>query len=146
MRIQAAKLCVVDSNSTRTESCVNIRPDPAAPSRVDAPKAADYSGYRQIMRPSRGMRAGLKILVSAVQSRPSPPFHSHFDAHLHSHAFQHHARMARTLGRNLGVHGRPDASLIGMTVRTTGPPTWSPWWRVWSLTPPSLSMASSAMA
>jgi hypothetical protein len=68
MRIQAARLCVVDSNSTRTESCVNIRPDPAAPSRVDAPKAADDSGYRQIMRPSRGMRAGLKILVSPLRS------------------------------------------------------------------------------
>jgi len=42
--------------------------------QVDVPKAADHNGYQQIIRPSRGMRAGLKILVSAVQSRPSPPF------------------------------------------------------------------------
>jgi hypothetical protein len=37
-------------------------------------KGANHNGYDQIIRPGRGMRAGLKILVSAVQSRPSPPF------------------------------------------------------------------------
>ncbi len=42
--------------------------------QIDAPKAADHNGYQQIIRPRRGMLAGLKILVSAVQSRPSPPF------------------------------------------------------------------------
>jgi hypothetical protein len=30
--------------------------------QVDAPKAADHSAYQQIIRPSRGMQAGLKIL------------------------------------------------------------------------------------
>jgi len=64
----------VDSNSTRTESSVAIRPDPIARVPVDVPKAADHNGYQQITRPSREMEAGLKILVSAVQSRPSPPF------------------------------------------------------------------------
>ena len=29
---------------------------------VDAPKAADYNGCQQIIRPSREMGAGLKIL------------------------------------------------------------------------------------
>jgi len=43
---------------------------------VDAPKVTDHNGYEQIIRPSREMEAGLKILVSAVQSRPSPPFFS----------------------------------------------------------------------
>src|SRR5713226_392778 len=44
--------------------------------QVDAPKAADHNSSQQITRRSRGMRAGLKILVSAVQARPSPPFFS----------------------------------------------------------------------
>ena len=52
----------VDSNSTRTESCVAMGPDPEAQMQVDAPKAADHSGYQQIIRPSWGMQAGLKIL------------------------------------------------------------------------------------
>ena len=34
--------------------------------QVDVPKAADFHGWERIIRPSRGMRAGLKILVSAV--------------------------------------------------------------------------------
>ncbi len=63
----------VDSNSTRTESSVATGPDPDAEMQVDARKAADRSVCQQIIRPSRGMQAGLKILVSAVQSRPSPP-------------------------------------------------------------------------
>ena len=67
----------VDSNSTRTESCGAIRRDPRAQLPVDAPKAAGYNGCQQIIRPIREVRAGLKILVSAVQSRPSPPFISH---------------------------------------------------------------------
>jgi hypothetical protein len=41
--------------------------------QVDAQKIADHNGYQQIISPSQGMQAGLKILVSAVQSRPSPP-------------------------------------------------------------------------
>ena len=52
----------VDSNSTRTESCVAMGPDPEARMQVDALKAADHSGYQQIIRPSRGMQAGLKTL------------------------------------------------------------------------------------
>ena len=52
----------VDSNSTRTESCAAMGPDPEAQMQVDAPKAADHSGYQQIIRPSWGMQAGLKIL------------------------------------------------------------------------------------
>jgi hypothetical protein len=32
--------------------------------------------------------AGLKILVSAVQSRPSPPFDSCYSEDLHASAFQ----------------------------------------------------------
>jgi hypothetical protein len=48
-------------------------PDPEAEMPVNAPKAADHSAYQEIIRPSRGMQAGLKILVSAVQSRPSTP-------------------------------------------------------------------------
>ena len=59
-------ILVVDSNSTRTESYVAIRPDPEAPSMVDVPKAADHNGYQQIMGPGLALRAGLKILVSAV--------------------------------------------------------------------------------
>ena len=68
------RTAVVDSNSTRTESYVAIRPDPEARMQVDAPKAVDHNGCRQIIHLKRGMRAGLKILVSAGQSRPSPPF------------------------------------------------------------------------
>jgi hypothetical protein len=73
---EPVRTALVDSNSTRTESCVAIRPDLNAQIQVDAPEAADHNGHPQIIRPSRGMRAGLKILVSAVQSRPSPPFFS----------------------------------------------------------------------
>jgi len=51
---------LVDSNSTRTESYVAIRPDPEARIQVDAPKTVDHNGCQQINRPSRGMRAGLK--------------------------------------------------------------------------------------
>ncbi len=53
----------VDSNSTRTESSVAIRPDPIARVPVDVPKAADHNGYQQITRPSREMEAGLKMLL-----------------------------------------------------------------------------------
>jgi len=59
----------VDSNSTRTESCVAIRPDPKARLQVGALKAANHSGYQQTIRPSREMGAGLKILVSFVCRR-----------------------------------------------------------------------------
>ena len=44
--------------------------------RVKGLKAANHNGYRQIIRPTRERGTGLKILVSAVQSRPSPPFFS----------------------------------------------------------------------
>ncbi len=60
-----------------------------------APKAAGHNGWRQITRPSREMGAGLKILVSAVQSRPSPPFDSRYSEDLHSVEFQQ--RLARPL-------------------------------------------------
>jgi hypothetical protein len=56
----------VDSNSTRTESSVAIRPDPIARVPVDVPKAADHNGYQQITRPSREMEAGLKILCASA--------------------------------------------------------------------------------
>jgi CheY-like chemotaxis protein len=74
LRIQAVRTALVDSNSTRTESCVVTRSDPEAQARSTPPKAKDHNGCQQIIRPSREMGAGLKILVSAVQSRPSPPF------------------------------------------------------------------------
>jgi hypothetical protein len=120
LRIQAVLTALVDSNSTRTESCVAIRPDPEAQTRVDAPKATDRNGYQQIIRPSRGKGAGLKILVSAVQSRPSPPFHFCVDSYLHAADFQQLARHTFRLGRNLADHARLGASLIGMTVRSPG--------------------------
>jgi hypothetical protein len=40
-------------------------PHPEAQMHVDALKAADHNGYQQIIRPSRGMKAGLKILCSS---------------------------------------------------------------------------------
>jgi hypothetical protein len=42
--------------------------DPEAQVQVDAQMAAKQSGYQQFIRPSRGMRAGLKSLVSLVRS------------------------------------------------------------------------------
>jgi len=51
---------VVDSNSTRTESCIAIRPDPKAQIKVSALKATDHNGWQQMIRPCRGMKAGLK--------------------------------------------------------------------------------------
>ena len=51
-----------DSNSTRTESCVAIYGIPGAQTWLDAPKAMNCNGYHQIIHPSWGMRAGLKIL------------------------------------------------------------------------------------
>jgi hypothetical protein len=38
------RTAVVDSNSTRTESCVAIRPDPKALVQVGAPNATDHNG------------------------------------------------------------------------------------------------------
>jgi hypothetical protein len=40
--------------------------------QVDGLKAADRNGSQQIIHPSQGELAGLEILVSAAQSRPSP--------------------------------------------------------------------------
>jgi hypothetical protein len=57
---------LVDSNSTRTESCVFIRRDLGAQTPLDAPKAADCNGYQQIIHLSQGKRAGLKTLLSGV--------------------------------------------------------------------------------
>jgi len=54
---------LVDSNSTRTESYVAIRPDPEAKARSTLQKATVHSGYRQIIRPSQDMEAGLKMLL-----------------------------------------------------------------------------------
>jgi hypothetical protein len=42
--------------------------------QVDGLKAADRNGSQQIIHPNEGELAGLKTLVSAGQSRPSPPF------------------------------------------------------------------------
>jgi hypothetical protein len=39
--------------------------------QADAQKGPDRNGYQQIIHPGWGEWAGLKILVSAVQSRPS---------------------------------------------------------------------------
>ena len=99
-------ILVVDSNSTRTESYVAIRPDPEAPSMVDVPKAADHNGYQQIMGPGLALRAGLKILVSAVQSRPSPPFVSRYSEDLHASEFQQSAIGALDLARTCLVPRR----------------------------------------
>jgi hypothetical protein len=75
-----------------------------------------FGTYRASSTPS----AGLKILVSAVQSRPSPPFISFTHTHLHAADFQPLTRVARTLGRNLADHARLGASLMGITVRSAG--------------------------
>ena len=40
------------------------------------PNTVNYHRWRRITHPGKEMPAGLKILVSAVQSRPSPPFNS----------------------------------------------------------------------
>ncbi len=54
--------CVmVDSDSTRTESCAAIRSDPGAQMQVDGLKAADRNGSQQIIHPSQGELSGLKI-------------------------------------------------------------------------------------
>ena len=58
------------------------------------------------------MQVGLKILVSAVQSRPSPPFISFTHTHLHAADFQQLTRIVLTLGLNLADHARLGASLI----------------------------------
>ena len=68
--------CLLDSNSTRTESYVAIHHGQSVSSWIGAPNAANHNGWQQITRPNREPEAGLKILVSAVQSRPSPPFFS----------------------------------------------------------------------
>ena len=52
---------------------VVVGSDPEARGKVDVAKATDHNAYQRISDPSREMGAGLKILVSAVQSRPSPP-------------------------------------------------------------------------
>jgi hypothetical protein len=62
-----------DSNSARTDSYVSIRREAGKLDEFAAPKALDHNGYHWIIRPGEARRAGLKILVSAVQSRPSPP-------------------------------------------------------------------------
>jgi hypothetical protein len=65
--------CLLGSNSTRTESYVAIHHGQSVSSRVGAPKAPHQNGWQQITRPNREPEEGLKILVSALQSRPSPP-------------------------------------------------------------------------
>ena len=60
-----------DSNSTRTESYVAIRPDPEGPMQVDSPKAAGHNGCQQIICPSREMRAGLKNQKANTRKAPS---------------------------------------------------------------------------
>jgi hypothetical protein len=76
-RLTAARLRItklvrtaqVDSNSTRTDSYVAIRPDLEAPMQVNALKGAARNGCQQIIRPSREMRAGLKIASSSQMCR-----------------------------------------------------------------------------
>ena len=48
LRSEAVRITPVDSNSTRTGSCVAIRLDPEARMPGDAPKAAGHNGWRQI--------------------------------------------------------------------------------------------------
>ena len=50
-----------DSNSTRTESCVAIRPDPEPQARSTPGKGTHRNGYRQIPHPSGDTEEGLKI-------------------------------------------------------------------------------------
>ena len=76
-RLTAARLRItklvrtaqVDSNSTRTDSYVAIRPDLEAQMQVNALKAAARNGCQQIIRPSREMGAGLKIASSSQMCR-----------------------------------------------------------------------------
>ncbi len=51
---------VVDSNSTRTEPCVVIRPEMEGTTPVDAPKATHLNRCERIIPPSQEMEAGLK--------------------------------------------------------------------------------------
>ncbi len=48
-------------------------PDPVAEMRVDAPKAANRSRYDQVIRLSREMPAGLKILCAFKISTVTSP-------------------------------------------------------------------------
>ena len=52
--------CLLDSNSTRTESYVAIHHGQTVSSRVGAPKAPHQSGWQQITPPNREPGAGLK--------------------------------------------------------------------------------------
>ncbi len=73
---------------------------------VDAPKAASYNGCQQIIRLSREMGAGLKILVSAVQSRPSLLFVPRDSEELHASEFQRNLVEALDLARTCLVPRR----------------------------------------
>jgi hypothetical protein len=55
-------------------------------------KGTHHNGSQQIMSLWEGMGLGLKILVSAIQSRPCPPFHLQFisAATLNPRAASHH--------------------------------------------------------
>src|SRR5712664_734812 len=66
----------------------------------------ESSRYRPIIPPRLEMGAGLKILVSAVQSRPSPPFDSRYSEDLHVFKFQHHPVGALDLARTCLVPRR----------------------------------------
>ena len=54
--------CLLDSNSTRTESYVAIHHGQSVSSRVGAPKAPHQNGWQQITRPNREPEEGLKTL------------------------------------------------------------------------------------
>jgi hypothetical protein len=62
--IRAVRTTRVDSNSTRTEPCVEIRLDPEVRGRSRLSKTLDHNGDEEITSQSPGMPAGLKILVS----------------------------------------------------------------------------------
>jgi hypothetical protein len=68
--------CLLDSNSTRPSHMspsIMVRAYQVGSARLTLRITTDGN---KITRPNREPEAGLKILVSAVQSRPSPPFFS----------------------------------------------------------------------
>src|SRR2546428_11823560 len=67
-------------------------------------KVANDNGSRRIMYLSQGMEAGLKILVSAVQSRPCPPL---FSASCPSPIFRRREFVTRFLTNSGTLQGTP---------------------------------------
>jgi len=88
-------------------------------------------------RASSAPAAGLKILVSAVQSRPSPPFLPHTSTTAPDGS--HHR-----LAVSLAVFFRPRRVIRLAGSGTTG--AGCPWWNTLSFCAPSRSIASSTIA